>query len=67
MTDYLIRFVANLDPSGGTNIPWPTYTTQSPNMMTFWDNPSLLNVTQDTYRAEAMTYLTSVTLAHPLW
>ncbi|KZP26795.1 alpha beta-hydrolase [Athelia psychrophila] len=67
LADYLINFVTNLDPNGDTNVPWPQYTTSSPNMLTFYDDPNALNVTQDTYREAQIAYLIELTLAHPIW
>ncbi|KZP13932.1 carotenoid ester lipase precursor [Athelia psychrophila] len=67
LADYLINFVANLDPSGSTNIPWPQYTTWAPNMLTFYDNPDSLNITQDTYRQAPIAYLIALSLVHPIW
>jgi carboxylesterase type B len=66
MTDYLVRFVANLDPNGDTGINWPKWTTESPNMMTFSDGPTRQTITQDTYRQEPMAYLINLTLANPI-
>ncbi|KAI0265657.1 carotenoid ester lipase precursor [Gloeopeniophorella convolvens] len=54
MTDYLIRFAATLNPNGNTNINWPRYTTQSPQLLTFLDGPTPEVITQDTYRAEQL-------------
>lgn len=67
MQDYLIRFAANLDPNGNTGITWPKYTTAAPKLLTFTDSLFFpLQITQDTYRKEAIEYLTGVTLATPL-
>ncbi|KAH7928750.1 alpha/beta-hydrolase [Leucogyrophana mollusca] len=66
MTDYLVRFVSNLEPNGDTGISWPQYTTEAPNMLTFLDGLIPLEVGQDTYRAEAMAYITNVTLTYPV-
>ena len=66
MTDYLVRFVANLDPNGNTGINWPKYTPSSPNLLTFLDGPTPLGITRDTFRQEAIAYLTNVTLANPI-
>ncbi|KAF4576970.1 hypothetical protein EYR36_004954 [Pleurotus pulmonarius] len=66
--DYLINFVNNLDPNGpGRGIPWPKYTTSSPNFVTFNDNLLFpVTITQDTFRKDAIDFLTEVTLANPL-
>ncbi|KAF4591075.1 hypothetical protein EYR40_009675 [Pleurotus pulmonarius] len=65
--DYLINFVNNLDPNGpGRGIPWPKYTTSSPNFVTFNDNLFPVTITQDTFRKDAIDFLTEVTLANPL-
>ena len=66
MTDYLIRFVANLDPNGITGVNWPKYRTESPNMLTFFDGLTKLGITQDTYRQEPITYMINLTLANPI-
>ncbi|KAF9265365.1 carotenoid ester lipase precursor [Marasmius fiardii PR-910] len=66
MADYLIRFAATLDPNGDTGIPWPKYTTTSPNLLTFQDIFQSLVITQDTYRQEAMQVSTNILLEHPL-
>ena len=72
MTDYLIRFVTNLDPNAppggdkGTSFNWPKYTTASPNLLTFLDGFIPLEIGQDTYRKEAMEALTNVMLANPI-
>ncbi|KAA1472206.1 alpha/beta-hydrolase [Dentipellis sp. KUC8613] len=66
MTDYLIRFVTHLDPNGNTSFRWPQYSASSPQLLTLWDGLFPLNITQDTYRAEALSYLTSLSLKYPL-
>ncbi len=68
MEDYLINFVNKLDPNGeGRGINWPKYTTSSPNLVTFNDNLLFpVTITQDTFRTEAISFLTEVTLANPL-
>ncbi|KAJ3486538.1 hypothetical protein NLI96_g4178 [Meripilus lineatus] len=67
MTDYLINFVNNLDPNGKTGISWPKYTTASPQILTFSDdlfNP--LAISTDTYRKDAMSFVTTLSLANPI-
>ncbi|KAL4263268.1 Carboxylic ester hydrolase [Pleurotus pulmonarius] len=68
MGDYLINFVNNLDPNGqGRGINWPKYTASSPNLVTFNDDLiSPVTITQDTFREDAISFLTGVTLANPL-
>lgn len=66
MEDYLINFVNNLDPNGQSHLNWPQYTTASPKLMTFLDGLTPLEITEDTYRVDAMALLTNITLAHPL-
>jgi acetylcholinesterase len=66
MADYLIRFVSKLDPNGDTAIPWPQYTTGSPDMLTFNDGLTPLVITQDTYRANAIKFLTTLALSNPI-
>ncbi|KAF7974292.1 hypothetical protein HWV62_12434 [Athelia sp. TMB] len=67
LADYLINFVANLDPNGSTNIPWPRYTPLAPNLLTLYDNPDLLNITQDTFRLAPIKYLIDLSLLHPIF
>ncbi|KAJ7914278.1 Alpha/Beta hydrolase protein [Mycena leptocephala] len=66
LTDYLINFATNLDPNGRTVPNWPGYTTAAPNMMTFLDGLFPTTITQDTYRAAAMQFLTNLTLQFPI-
>ncbi|KIJ12396.1 hypothetical protein PAXINDRAFT_14722 [Paxillus involutus ATCC 200175] len=66
MASYLVRFVSNLDPNGGTDLYWPQYTTAEPNMLEFLDGLIPQALTEDTYRVEAMEFLTNVTLTYPL-
>ncbi|KAJ7505884.1 Alpha/Beta hydrolase protein [Mycena galericulata] len=66
LTDYLINFATNLNPNGNTVPEWPAYTTKAPNMMTFLDGLFPTSITQDTYRASAMQFLTNLTLEFPL-
>ncbi|KAF7974295.1 hypothetical protein HWV62_12440 [Athelia sp. TMB] len=69
MTNYLIYFVNNLNPNGGSALNWPQYTTSSPNMMTFLNSSSSapLNITQDNFRQEGITYLQELTGLYPLF
>ena len=65
MTDYLIRFAANLDPNGDTGIFWPKYSVQSPQLLTFLDGDTPLALSNDTYRAEGFKVLTKLSLKYP--
>ncbi|KAI9442992.1 Alpha/Beta hydrolase protein [Lactarius indigo] len=68
LTDYLINFATNLDPnSSGLGPQWPRYTTSSRQLMTLVDGQATnRTITLDTYRVEAMEYLTKLRLANPL-
>ena len=67
LTDYLIHFVTNLDPNGGSSPQWPQYTTSSRQLLTFLDDPvTNITITRDTYRTDGMEFLTKLSLAHPL-
>lgn len=67
MTDYLVNFVATLNPNGaGGQLYWPPYTKASPNMMTFQDGLVPLAITQDTYRVAPMQFLTNTLYANPI-
>ncbi|KAH9030331.1 carotenoid ester lipase precursor [Lactarius pseudohatsudake] len=65
LTDYLIHFATNLDPNGGSGPHWPQYTTSSPQLLTLLDGAVPADITLDTYRVEAMKYLTKLSLANP--
>lgn len=67
MTDYLVRFVATLDPNGNTGINWPKYTASSKQLLVFRDGlVSPLTIGADDYRASAMQTLTQITLSNPI-
>ncbi|OJA18272.1 hypothetical protein AZE42_04996 [Rhizopogon vesiculosus] len=62
MTEYLVQFVTNLDPNGAGNLEWPQWTTSAPNLLTFLDGLIPQQLTQDTYRADAIAYMIDVNL-----
>ncbi len=67
LQDYLIRFVANLDPNdASTNITWPKWTAESPLMLSFNDGAVAQNVTEDTYREEAIDTLNAFLFENPM-
>lgn len=66
MTDYLINFAVSLDPNGPGRLQWLKYDTSTRKLMTFLDGFDHLQVTEDTFRKEAMDYITQVTLKNPL-
>jgi acetylcholinesterase len=65
LTDYLIHFATHLDPNGGSSPEWQRYTKESPQVMTLIDWGKT-NITQDTYRAEAIKYVIKLSLAYPI-
>ncbi|KAI0804500.1 carotenoid ester lipase precursor [Irpex lacteus] len=66
LTDYLINFVNHLDPNGNGSAYWPQYTPTNPTLMTFLDGPTPQELTQDTFREEAIGTLTELFLKYPL-
>ncbi|KAJ7464059.1 carotenoid ester lipase precursor [Mycena latifolia] len=66
LTDYLINFATNLDPNGESVPAWPAYTTATPNLLTLLDGLFPTSITQDTFRAEAIEFLTNATLEFPI-
>ncbi|KAI0628174.1 Alpha/Beta hydrolase protein [Trametes polyzona] len=72
MTDFLIRFVATLDPNDCNDscVPpdtyWPAYTPESPQMLVFKDGKKTLKVVNDTFREEAIDASSSVLVSHKL-
>ncbi|KIJ21000.1 hypothetical protein PAXINDRAFT_66810 [Paxillus involutus ATCC 200175] len=65
MTSYLVRFVSNLDPNGGTELYWPQYTISNPRMLEFLDGSTRQGITQDLHRVEAMAFLSYAMLVYP--
>lgn len=63
LTEYLINFVTNLDPTGNAT-SWPKWTSASPNMLSL--NNVGKTVIKDVYRQDAMSKLTSILLEYPL-
>jgi len=67
LTDFLVNFATSLDPNGPTVPHWPAYTTATPNLMTLFDGLLFSNaITQDTFRASAIQFLTNLTLEFPV-
>lgn len=66
MTDYLIRFVTHLDPNGGSLLQWPKYSTSKPELMTFLDGATPLELSLDTFRVEGFEKLNQLALKYPL-
>ncbi|KAH9038800.1 alpha beta-hydrolase [Lactarius pseudohatsudake] len=66
LTDYLIHFTTNLNPNGGSSPQWPRYTTSSPQLLTLLDGPVPAKITLDTYRVDAMEFITELSLVYPL-
>ena len=71
MTDFLIRFVSTLDPNDYSTIndgtvTWPEYASENPRLLAFQGGDTPLAVIPDTFRKEAMSFLTRLSIAHPL-
>ncbi|KAM5543204.1 hypothetical protein V8D89_003078 [Ganoderma adspersum] len=66
LQDYLIRFAATLDPNGDGAVEWPQYTNEAPNLLTLNSGDPAVNITKDDFRAEAMAYLTGLSVADPM-
>lgn len=66
LTDFLVNFVTNLDPNGPTTLAWPKYDTSSVQLLTLLDGSIPQMITEDTYRKDAMEFLTTLAAAHPL-
>lgn len=66
MADYLINFVNDLDPNGPGLLTWPQYNTSLPQLLTFQDGPTPQAITEDSFRADGMDFLSQLTLVHPL-
>ena len=66
LQDYLIRFAATLNPNGDGAVEWPQYTNEAPNLLTLNSGDPAVNITKDVFRAEAMAYLTGLSVADPM-
>lgn len=67
MEDYLIYFVNSLNPNGPTVPEWPQYSASNPQLMTFVDGIlTTLEITQDNYREDAISYLTELSFLYPI-
>lgn len=66
MVDYLINFVNHLDPNGKTLPSWPQYSASAPQLLTFEDGILPLTITQDTFRADAIKFVTELSQEFPL-
>ncbi|KAM5544446.1 hypothetical protein V8D89_002106 [Ganoderma adspersum] len=66
MTDFLVRFVNTLDPNGGREIHWPEYSPEAPQLLAFVEGTPNLTIIADTFRKEAMDFVTQLSLAEPL-
>ncbi|KAF7981660.1 hypothetical protein HWV62_32778 [Athelia sp. TMB] len=65
LLNYMIRFVNDLDPSGGSDLAWPKYTTESPLLLTLLDPDDTLELSNDTYRQQEIAYLTDLIVKYP--
>ncbi|PPQ85181.1 hypothetical protein CVT25_004188 [Psilocybe cyanescens] len=68
MQDYLIRFASTLNPNSKSllSFQWPKYDLKNRQLLAFLDGIIPLEITPDTYRQDAMNFLTTVTLANPV-
>lgn len=66
MTNYLIHFVNNLDPNGGSEHNWPKYTKEDPNLLIFQDGFIPIATDKDTYRKDGLEFLTELSLVNPI-
>ncbi|KAF8993495.1 carotenoid ester lipase precursor [Cyathus striatus] len=67
LADYLIRFAAKLNPNPSSGLQWPKYDLTNRKLMVFRDGLIIDQVIgDDTYRQEAMDYLTNITLQNPI-
>ncbi|KAH9484564.1 Lipase 4 [Psilocybe cubensis] len=63
MQNQVIRFANTLNPNGQglLDFQWPRYDLQSRQMLTYLDGIVPLTISHDTYRQDAMNFLTSLT------
>ncbi len=65
LQDYIIRFVAHLNPNGDNGIAWPKWTSEYPQMLSLNEGPISQNITEDTYRKDAIETLNEIMLEYP--
>ena len=61
----MIRFVNDLDPSGGSDLAWPKYSKESPLLLTLLDPGDTLELSNDTFRQEEIAYLKDLMVQYP--
>ncbi|KDR82547.1 hypothetical protein GALMADRAFT_57728 [Galerina marginata CBS 339.88] len=66
MGDHLIRFANKLNPNPSNGYQWPKYSLSTRKIATYLDGPLPLATADDTYRADAMSFLSQLTLQHPI-
>ena len=69
LTDYVIQFVATLDPNGRSNrtIAWPRYDSALRQMLRVLDDKDEpLAIGRDDAREEVMKFMTALSLRYPL-
>ena len=68
LTDYVIQFVATLDPNSGSNrtIPWPRYDRAARKMLLVLDGEERLAIGRDDAREVAIEALAALSFKYPL-
>jgi len=70
LQEYLIQFVANLDPNRGPASPtlmkWPQYTLPTKATIVFQDKEPRSRIDNDTFRGAQMDFLRDLELKYPL-
>ena len=66
MADYIVRFVATLDPNGDGALYWPQYDSDQRQVLTFLDGDPALNISTDKERMAGTRLLTRLSLADPI-
>ena len=66
MTNYLVRFVNDLDPNGGSDLHWPLFSVTDRPTLQFNDGDTPLGITADVQRVNGTEELFQLSSRFPI-